>query len=150
MTNQREAIAKPLSFSTTMRNPNRIANFLNQVLPFENHILTNEIIDKIVHNVIQNKLYKPVYVNRTPRLKEIFEDDDTQLTDDQVAEIVINSPQDHKEYGFDKGWPSRFDTWYKLSKEFGFIYYEIGKPIKISETGHMLIDALNESPTNEV
>ena len=33
--------------------------------------------------------------------------------------------------------------------EFGFLQYEIGKPIKISTTGHMLIDAYNENPVNE-
>ena len=40
--------AKPLSFSTTMRNPDRIALFLNQILPFENHILTDDIIMNII------------------------------------------------------------------------------------------------------
>ena len=59
MTREMSSKPKPLSFSTTMRNPNRIASFLNQILPFENHILTNDIIMKIVHNIIQNKLYKP-------------------------------------------------------------------------------------------
>lgn len=33
---------KILSFSTTMRNPQRIANFLKALLPFENHLLTHE------------------------------------------------------------------------------------------------------------
>ncbi len=32
--------------------------------------------------------------------------------------------------------------------EFGFISYEMNKPIIISTTGHMLVDALNESPIN--
>ena len=33
--------------------------------------------------------------------------------------------------------------------EFGFISYEMNKPIRISNTGHMLIDAMNEVPVNE-
>ncbi len=39
---------KPLSFSTTMRNPARIAGFLNCLLPFENKILTSELIHEVV------------------------------------------------------------------------------------------------------
>lgn len=33
--------------------------------------------------------------------------------------------------------------------ELGFVYYEMNKPVKISNTGHMLIDAYNEKPVNE-
>ncbi len=149
MTREMSSKPKPLSFSTTMRNPNRIASFLNQILPFENHILTNEVIMKIVHNIIQNKLYKPYYISRNQVLNSIYDDEEKTFTDDQVEEIIINSPQIHKEAGFDKGWPSRFDTWYSLPEEFGFLFYEMNKPIKISNIGHMLIDALNEETPNE-
>ena len=51
------AKSKPLSFSTTMRNPNRIAGFLSQIVEFEGQVLTSEVIYKIIHNVIKNKLY---------------------------------------------------------------------------------------------
>ncbi len=34
--------------------------------------------------------------------------------------------------------------------EFGFVYYEMNEPLRISNTGHMLIDAYNEFPTNEL
>lgn len=40
MAKEREKEYKPLSFSTTMRNPARIADFLNCILPFEGQILT--------------------------------------------------------------------------------------------------------------
>lgn len=59
------------------------------------------------------------------------------------------SPQKHKEAGFEYGWDSRFDTIFKLPMEFGFVKYAMGEPIKISTTGHMLIDALNEEEPNE-
>lgn len=144
-----ESKRKPLSFDTTMRNPERIASFLKQVLPYENHILTNDVIMKIEHNIIKNKLYVPVYIDRVPRLKAIKENEDMFFSDADVIEIIKNSPQNHKEAGFDKGWPSRFDTQFNISKEFGFIYYEIGERIQISTIGHMLIDAINEIPVNE-
>jgi len=139
---------KPLSFSTTMRNPNRIADFLNCLLPFENKILTNEIILEVVKKVIKLKIYRPKHIPKSSLLMEIYNSDTEEFTDEMLDEIIEKSPQEHKEAGFDKGWPSRFDTWYKLPMEFGFVRYEIGKPIIISNVGQMLINALNENPVN--
>lgn len=139
---------KPLSFSTTMRNPGRIANFLKCLLPYEGKILNNDIIDEIVQNIIKEKLYKPFYIGKKNELNKIFKNEET-FSESQIEEIIANSPQKHKEAGFDQGWPSRFDTWYKLPMEFGFVSYAIGSEIKISEIGHMLVDALNEKPVNE-
>lgn len=139
---------KPLSFSTTMRNPERIASFLKCILPYEHKILTNTIIDKIVCDVIKEKLYKPTYVNSKLCYKAIYEDEEKRFDSKQLNEIVKNSLQKDKEAGFDYGWPSRFDTWYKLAKELGFLYYKMNEPIVISSLGHMLIDAINEVPIN--
>ncbi len=149
MPRTRNAERKALSFSTTMRNPARIAGFLNCLLPYENKTLTSELIHDIIKNIIRYKLYKPTYISRTPLLNKIFEDEDSTYNEIQIEDIIENSPQNHKEAGFNKGWDSRFDTWYKLPMEFGFVYYEINKPIHISNTGHMLIDAYNETPVNE-
>ena len=116
-----KAKIKPLSFSTTMRNPDRIAGFLNQIVEFENEILTTEVIYKIIHNVIKNKLYYTMYEYRHPEYKNIYLSDELEFTDEQVKDIISNTKQDHKEAGFEHGWESRFDTWYKLSEEFGFV-----------------------------
>ena len=134
---------KPLSFSTTMRNPERIATFLKCITKYEGEILTNELIDKIVVDIIKAKLYRPNYIGTVPSLKAIYEDESNTFSDHLANDIIANSPQKHKEAGFDYGWPSRFDTWYKLPMEFGFIKYSIGEPIQISETGHMLVDAVS-------
>lgn len=150
MPRTRNAEHKPLSFSTTMRNPDRIAGFLDCLLPYENMTLTSEVIYKIIKNILANKLYKTVkYQMRNPRYKDIYYDEDKMYTDVDLEDIIENSHQNHKETGFNKGWDSRFDTWYKLPMEFGFVYYEMDKPIHISNTGHMLIDAYNENPINE-
>lgn len=137
---------KPLSFSTTMRNPERIAKFLNCLLPFENKVLTNAIIHEIIKNVIKSEIYQPNYAKRN--YSNYYKDEELVLSDVMVEEIIKNSPQNHKEKGFEKGWPSRFDTIFKLAKEFGFIYYSMNEKIIITQTGHMLIDALNEKPEN--
>ena len=147
MHREQNAEHKPLSFSTTMRNPARIADFLSCIAPFEGQVLTNEIIQTVAETLIKRKLYKPMYINRMPHLKKIF-DSEHDFTDCEVEEIMRNSPQKHKEAGFERGWPSRFDTWYKLPMEFGFVYYEMGNRISISTTGRMLIEAYKEEPVN--
>lgn len=149
MIKERKAVRKPLSFSTTMRNPERIAGFLNCILPFEGQILSNDIIHEIAIKLIQSKLYyTQQYEMKVPRYKEIFKNPDLEFTRKDAEDIISNSPQKHKEAGFDKGWPSRFDTWYEFPQELGFVRYEIGMPIQISQTGHMLIDAFNEKQPN--
>ena len=146
---ERKAERKPLSFSTTMRNPDRIAGFLNCLAPFENQILTHECIMNVVRNVIREKLYKPVVIGRVPALKQIYESEEERFSDRQIEEIILKSPQNHKERGFDYGWDSRFDTFFKLPMEFGFVRYAMGKPVEISAAGHMLIDAMRRPEPDE-
>ena len=140
---------KPLSFSTTMRNPERIPGFLNCLKQFENQILTNELIHQIVKVVIYQKIYKTNFMINNALYKEIYESEEDFFEDSQLEEIIQKSPQDHKENGFDKGWPSRFDTWYRLPKEFGYCNYAINEPIHISPLGHLLIDAVFGEERNE-
>lgn len=149
MSKEREKELKPLSFSTTIRNPDRIIDFLNCILEYEGKILTNQLIYEIVKNILRKKVYKPQYINSNIELKNIYNSEEI-FTEEQLDEIIINSEQRHKEKDFDKGWPSRFDTWYKLTKELGFIYYRMGEQIIISSTGHMLINAMNnDNPDNQ-
>lgn len=149
MTKERQKEYKPLSFSTTMRNPARIAEFLKCILPYEGQILTSNIIHEVAMNLIIAKLYyTEKYEMKVPAYRNIYKSEELSFTREQAENIIENSPQDHKEAGFAKGWDSRFDTWYKLSMEFGFVFYEMNKPIVISTTGHMLVDALNENPVN--
>lgn len=145
----RKAQRKPLSFSTTMRNPERIAGFLTCLKEFEGWTLTSEVIKLVVKSVLNKGLYSTMYQNKNKELLNRVKEKDAIYSDHQLEEIILNSPQDHKEAGFKKGWDSRFDTWYKLSMEFGFIYYEMNAPIQISATGHMLIDAYQSVPINE-
>ena len=46
----RKSEYKPLLFTTTLRNPERIKNFLEVLARYEGEILTNEVINKIVWN----------------------------------------------------------------------------------------------------
>ena len=137
---------KPLAFSTTMRNPERIAGFLNCIVPFEKRVLTNEIIYGVIRNLIKEKLYKPSRLNDEE--KRVYQNDDLVFSDVEADSIIKNNPQLHGEKGFDYGWPSRFDTMYKLPMELGFLHYAMNEVIEISETGHMLIEAYNSIPVD--
>lgn len=111
--------------------------------------LTSDVIHRVVKNLIREKEYTPLFVQRTPELRTIRYSFDDCFTKEQLELIVTESPQKHKEKGFDYGWDSRFDTWYKMLKEFGFIKYAMNEPIQITSTGHMLVDAYLEEPRNE-
>ncbi len=140
---------KPLSFSTTLRNPERIAGFLDVFAMFEGQILTNQVINRICCQVLIKKLYKPNGIKGNAELLSIYNSENQVLSDAQARQILIDNPQKHKEKGFDYGWPSRFDTWFKLLKEFGFCYYKIGVPIEISALGKRLLEAFSSNPVNE-
>ena len=141
---------KPLSFDTTIRNPERLPSFLKCIVPFEGKVLTNEVIHEIIKTVLKNKIYCTEYQKQIHELINIFKSEEDVYSDSQLEEIIKNAPQKHKVAGFVYGWPSRFDTWYKLSKELGFIDYSFEEPIHISQTGHMLVEAYNENPINTV
>lgn len=127
---------KPLLFTTTLRNPERIKFFLEVVKEYDGKILTSALINKIAGKLIEKGLYKPTKLsnNIKNKIKK-----GKLLTDKEVMEILKNNPQKHKEKGFPHGWPSRFDTWFKFPKELGFVYYEFEKEIVLSKIGLKLV-----------
>lgn len=52
------------------------------------------------------------------------------------------NPQHHKEAGFDKGWASRFATYFDFAKELGFVYYWTNEKIEFSEIGLKLANSI--------
>lgn len=149
---EKKAYHKPLSFDTTMRNPERIAQWIDCLLEYEGKILTNEIIINILKETYKRKLTWTMYMKHNSRLWDIYTDDTKEFNEKDLQDIIENSAdgknKKHKEAGFDKGWPSRFATRFSLAMEFGFVKYAIGEPIIISKTGHMLINAYNEEQRN--
>lgn len=135
---------KILSFSTTMRNPMRIAGFLSCIKEFQGRMLTDDLITQIVKKIIKRKLYYTNYIKTNKKYNAIYLDEDITFTEKQLDLIILKSPQNHKEAGFEKGWASRFDTWFKLAKEFGFLYYAMNEKIEISESGAILCHAYEE------
>lgn len=147
MSRSKRVERKPLSFSTTMRNPERIAEFVESLIEFEGEILTNNIIKLIVKKWIIDKLIRPDSVLKIePELRKIYKDKHEKYSEQQAEYIYVRTEKitkGHKEAGFDKGWPSRFDTYMRLPMEFGFVFYKMGRPIEISQTGKMLVRSHN-------
>lgn len=137
---------KPLLYTTTIRNPERYKDFMHLLYKYEGQILTNDLITNFERDAFKIGLYRPMQQTdsvrakwRTAKKGELCE---IALTDKETLDIArlndsrINPAiKGHKEAGFDYGWPSRFDTQFKLMKRFGFVYYEMGKPIRFSEIG---------------
>ncbi|MDR1141897.1 MAG: AlwI family type II restriction endonuclease [Planctomycetaceae bacterium] len=130
---------KPLLFTTTVRNPQRLKALLYIFAKFDRQILTDDLATKIVCELIRYGLYRPTEQRKTIKDKWATtpkgEFAEFLLTDDEVDYIFKHNPQSHKEAGFAKGYPSRFATFFDFAKELGFVYYQPNEPIEFSETG---------------
>jgi hypothetical protein len=137
MTN-RQSEYKPLLFTTTIRNPERLKWFLGILKEYNGKILNDELAQEIAGEIIRVGLYKPTKISVT--IKKKIETKEP-LSDAEVKKALEDNPQNHKEAGFSKGWASRFDTWFKIAKELGFVYYKSGEKIRFSEIGLKLVDS---------
>ncbi|MCX8480908.1 MAG: hypothetical protein ORN58_03225, partial [Sediminibacterium sp.] len=59
----RKSNYKPLLFTTTMRNPERLKDFLQVLCQYNKQILTLEIIKNVALELIKKGFYKPTKVN---------------------------------------------------------------------------------------
>ena len=143
--NKRQSEYKPLLFTTTMRNPERLKDFLTVLAEYDGEILTNEITEKVAKTLIQKGLYQPMKISSV--IKDKWKNE-IELNEIETKKVFSDNPQSHKEAGFEKGWPSRFDTWFKIAKELGFVWYWPNEKIQFSESGKMLLD--KEKPENEL
>ena len=141
---------KPLLFTTTMRNPARMKGLLNILSRYDNKILTNELTIKIMGDVISHGLYRPM--KNTPvivdkwggsKVSDNSPIGEQLLNEKEISYLIQNNPQNHKEAGFAKGWPSRFATVFDFPKELGFVYYNLEEQIKFSELGLKLANAVS-------
>ena len=137
--NMRASEYKPLLFTTTVRNPERLKGLLHIFQKFDDRTLTDELATEVVCETIKYGLYRPN--NQTASVKKKWESTpkgefaDYILSDSEVEWMKENNPQNHKEAGFARGYPSRFATFFDFAKELGFVYFEPGKPIEFSEMG---------------
>lgn len=152
---------KPLLYTTTIRNPERYKDFMHILKQFDGQTLNDVTVEAFERKVFKVGLYRPMQLPLSVKAKwestgkgEFAEE---ALTDEESKEVyLLNDPniqeeiKGHKEAGFPKGWPSRFDTQFKLMKVLGFVYYEWGKPIKFSQTGHYLANTVSIKTENGI
>ena len=133
---------KPLLFTTTMRNPQRIKAMLWVLKKFNGQILDDKLATEIVGETIRYGLYRPMKKNESIKLKwlnaPMGEFGNELLSDSEVRFMIDNNPQEHKEAGFERGFPSRFATIFDFAKELGFVYFTPGEPISFSLIGDKL------------
>ena len=134
----RQAKYKPLLFTTTLRNPERLKSFLSVLKKYDGKILDNKTAETISGEIIKAGLYRPTKLSQKIKRKI---SEKKSLTSAEILKILSDNPQNHKEAGFDKGWPSRFDTWFKTAKEWGFVFYRNNEKIRFSDIGSKLSDA---------
>ncbi len=136
----RRAEYKPLLYTTTMRNPQRIKLFLKILLQFNNQILDDNLAVSIMKEVIKYGLYRPRNVSLIIKNKW---NNNIIISDNELNVIIENNIQNHKEAGFAHGWPSRFDTNFKIAKILGFVYYQPNSEIFFSELGLILANSVD-------
>ncbi len=146
-------IYKPLLFTTTMRNPQRIKAMLWVLKKFDGQILDDALATKIVGETIQYGLYRPMKKSDSIKAKwlnaPMGEFGNELLTDSEVDYMIVNNPQEHKEAGFERGYPSRFATIFDFAKELGFVYFTPGEPIHFSSTGDKLASVYDVNITDD-
>lgn len=94
---------KPISFNTTLRNPERIPEFLSVLLPYEGEIADKETILKIFADAIRFKLYEPT--NITLGTYKAYHNGKFEFYADDIDE---GAPERVKRY---------FECWKNTSKE---------------------------------
>lgn len=130
---------KPLLFTTTVRNPERLKGLLHVFLKYDGQILTDDLATTIVCEIIKYGLYRPYIQNASIKAKWSSTPKgqfaEFILTDAEVEFITTHNLQNHKEAGFARGYPSRFATFFDFPKELGLVYFQPGGPIEFSEIG---------------
>lgn len=133
---------KPLLYTTTVRNPERVKYLLYIFEKFDGQLLTNELAVNIVAETIKYGLYRPMKrsseISRKWKSTPLGTFAEEILTDEEVKYILTYNPQQHKEAGFNIGFASRFATIFDFTKELGFVYFAVNERIEFSELGHKL------------
>lgn len=128
-----------LYLDTSLRNPERVKNFLTALYPYNNQVLTEDLAVDVEKKLIMEGLFRPNIVSSVSSLKDKIE-----FTESEAEEIMKLAPQDHSGEGT-SGWPSRFRTHYFNMSQLGYIFApEFGEEILFGESGIKLVNLNNE------
>jgi hypothetical protein len=124
-------IKKPWSISTTVRNPERLRDFLRILKKFEGKNFTKEIQVKYQIFLIQEKIYKP---NNIPQKFQSYYQDPTSKIPDEIAKEIF----EYQKYT-DPSMRGRQSV--NPLNKLGFAIAREGYgPIKITELGNLFLN----------
>ena len=158
---------KPISFDTTIRNPERIPQFISILSKFENQIIDDEVALKLEGEIIRYKIFEPTKETMGTYVK-VYHDKFDFIADDQsknapnkvslyysewvnsnpgemniekIVYLLKNTITAHKDKGWNGGWESRIHTQFNFLNELGLVRVIKGEKIKISDNGKLMIKA---------
>lgn len=160
---------KPISFDTTIRNPERIPQFISILSKFENQIIDDEIALKLEGEIIRYKIFEPTKETLGTYIKEYHDKFDFIANDqsidasnkvslyynewldsnpgemniEKIIYLLKNTITAHKDKGWNGGWESRIHTQFNFLNELGLVRVIKGEKIKISDNGKLMIKTYN-------
>lgn len=136
---------KPLSFTTTVRNPERIKFFIKVLEKFEGEKLSNSLSTRILLELICEKIIRPDQgFRRHSNLKTKYFSNE-KFSIDEAKKLLEATTPAKKQRGFDVGPPSRFETYFNTPKRLGLVFYQ---PPNVSED-KIIISDLGKKLANE-
>ena len=140
-------MAQYIPINSSDFNPKKIRAFLNIIKRFENEILTDELAEKIMGELIKYGLYKPTRSISDAVIKKWGTKKKSLiglklLNDKEVFFLLEKNSQNYKQAGFKKGWSSKFATEFMFARELGFVYFKMNEKIEFSKIGLKLANSI--------
>ena len=132
-----------LYIDTSLRNPERIKNFLSVLIEYKDEIFTEELAIDVEKKLIMNGLYRPNLNAHFPEYKN-----QEEFTEDEAKKIMEVFTQDHGGGGM-YGWGTRFTTHFHNMQQLGYCSFKLNEKIKIGETGIKLVQ-LNDEERSKI
>lgn len=156
---------KPISFDTTLRNPERIPQFVSILSKYENQIMTSDVALELESEIIRQKIYEPTKATLGTYMKEYHDKfefyaadqskdackkvesyyeewknaEASQVEKEKIMYLLKNTITAHKEANWAGGWESRIHTQFNFLNELGLVRVAKDKKIIISDNGKMMI-----------
>lgn len=166
---------KPISFNTTLRNPERIPQFISILSKYKGKIVNDELAILLEAEIINSKIFEPTkntmgtYIreyhgkfhfsamDQTEKAKEKvdlyyeqWKNSSPGETDiNKIIYLLHNTVTKHKESNWNGGWESRLATQVGFLNELGLARVIKGQKIKISDTGNLMIKSYSEGYQTE-
>ena len=121
---------KQLSFETAIRNPERYIKILKTLKKFEGVLLNDKNLLEIVCQLYKSGIVsnRKINIKKTTKIEEI---------EDAVKEVNSTRKADG---GFPNGYQSRFWTYMRTPSEFGFVFAQYKKKLKLSSICKKLVN----------